>query len=346
MTLEVIPAAERRAHGDHRAIAEVLDRFSLMPVAPPEPVPGSSVNHNYHAVTHAGPRFVRIHRANKSRTELEAELQLLAWCQQAGLPVIQPLAGPGGRIIFSASGQLVTVWPWLDAPPFGRARASTTAGAAALGALQGSLDATLSGYDGAELPHTRQSWSTEDAVARLSRVDDLIRYYPAPGDEQLRLQAQLRAQLALLEGGAADAPESFAGLPTGPAHGDFHDRNVLVDAHGQVAAVVDWDAVCIQPVLYELCRVLALVCDVEPALVDAYVGAYAARRPIDPHIVAASIEHFWQVTLHSTWLYDQRFIEGDRRVEVFFESRARTVTWFAEATNRAWLAARIIAAAS
>jgi len=328
------PAASAISKQILSSIDDVLRRLGRARAGEPRRIE-SARNENFRVPTHDGPVFFRFHRPTRTRERLELNLAAMAHAGDRGIPVVRPLADADGKVLFPGGGRLASVYPWVEAVSYER-RAISAAQASILGDLHGRLHGALADFTHSALePYVETSWDREESIAVLSRVDDLIRYYPAPGEEQQRIQQGLRFQLALLESDVPRPAADFASLPRQALHGDFHEGNVLISLEGSVAAVVDWDMVGSGPRLVELVRALdfTLVLDDDAAL-QAYVAAYAAAAPYLAAHVEQSLDAWIQCVIHNTWVYRSRFIEGDHRVDHFLAAKPRRDRQFADPAFR------------
>ena len=341
-------------HGDdaedrklRRIIDDALPYWGLQRTGDASPVEGAVLNDNWRVPTNNGLHFVRLHSRTRERQRVDLEHAAIGWAAQHGLPVNPPLSDRDGRTARSISGRIVAVFPWLDAqaPLSGEASPGM---AARLGDLHAQVHEAFRTFSHPGLPSGKSGagWDTHASIEALSRVDDLIRYYPSPGEWQLHVQELLRYQLELLESGIARPASDFEDIEVQPTHGDFHDRNVLFDGAGEVIAVVDWELVGRLPPLYEVCRAITFCGFLDPARgvrFDRYVGAYAARLPVAPETAARAVEMWWQSILHNTWAYTATFVRGNRRAAPFIDAGHHHLQQLASETARRHLAHRIAA---
>ncbi len=329
-------------------VDRALERWGVRRVGEPSAVPDSVQNDNIRVETDASTRFLRFHKENRTRARLLAEHRVLRWVAARGLPVVEPLAGEGGGTVFTAGGRLVALFPWVEGAHLERGRLDR-AGAALLGDTLGRLHTALAAYPrrGLRTGGIGTSWDTDTSIATLARVDDVIRYYPAPGEERLRAQEALREQLALLEAPGLTRPSSdFAALTVQPCHGDFHERNVLV-RDGELVAVVDWEAFGLIPPVFEVIRAMEFSRIVlDEALARAFLGAYAGRRRLTALECELGPEIWWQSSLHDTWVFSAVFIQGNSRVERFLAEKAPLLRRWSDSAYRARVAELLAAHAS
>lgn len=328
--------------GHRQAIATLASLFGWQTHGEPRPVEQSLLNANYRIDTADRRWFVRCYAPSRTLERIEREHAVMRWARERGIPVAPPAADGSGRTVFRLDGRLWAVFPWVDGRSLLRGTMTTTE-AHLLGALNGRVHRVLAGWPPADLhSNSELSWDTGKSIADLSRIDDLIRYYPAPGEDQLRVQGWVREQLALLEGGAARPPSDFAGIPLQPCHGDLHERNLMVDAAGNALAVVDWERFCLCAPAFEVLRALTFALLLDEPLLSAFLAGYRSEQRLDAATVEACVEWWWQSQLHNTWAFRERFIKGNRAVEQFFAEGAVALRRFASASYRAGLAAKLL----
>lgn len=334
------PEPESGIPREHRlAIDELVRRFGWQQAAEPEYVDHSVLNANYRVETSAGRRFVRGYRATRTRERIELDHAVTRWAGERGIPVAPPFADAAGQTVFRIGGTHWAVFPWVEGRSLLRGT-MTPAEAGVLGTMNGRLHRILAGWPVGDLHRNSElSWDTEKSIADLSRVDDLIRYYPAISEAQLQVQGWVRDQMALLEGGAARPPSDFDGIPLQPCHGDPHERNLMVDDEGRVVAVVDWERFCLNPPAFEVLRTLTFAHLLEDPLRSAFLAGYRAESRLDPETIGPCVEWWWQCQLNNTWAYRDRFVRGNRAVEQFFADGAANLRRFSDAGYRAGLAA-------
>jgi Ser/Thr protein kinase RdoA (MazF antagonist) len=324
------------------AIDDLLARYELRRGGEPTAVAGSVLNDNYRVETSEGPRFVRVHKASRSRERLEREHQVIAWAGAHGIPVNGPLADADGNTLHSVGGRLLALFPWLDGDHLQQGKIDIN-GAATLGAMQGRIHRIFAVYDGPPLPAggSGASWDTTQAIEDLSRVDDLIRDKPAHSEWTLSVQELLREHLELLESPEVRPSSDFAGLPAQAVHGDYHERNVMLDSTGKVQAVIDWEMPTVIPPAFELLRCVTFAHLLEPPLLESYLRAYRQECQLRAEDCEPAVEMWWQSTIHSTWSFRAYYIEGNRRAGQFFAQGQANLARFRDPAYRVRLAASL-----
>ncbi|MEO6399122.1 MAG: phosphotransferase [Tepidiformaceae bacterium] len=340
MSPEPLDGPEEVSVQERRGIVEVLARYGLAVEGEPNPVALSVSNRNFQVETAQGPRFVRYLAKSRTKERQELSYAVAAFATERGIPVVEALADKQGRRLHSLSNRFWAVYPWVEGRHLQRG-AIDPEGAAMLGALHGRLHAVLRPFEDARLPTGSNGsvWDVAKSLDDLGRVDDLIRYSPSPGETQLRLQGQIRDILALLDSPAARPASEFAHMARAACHGDFHERNIILDAGGALVAVVDWEMAALLPPVFEVLRATSFMGLLGPGLLEAYIGGY--RRHATLEQCEDGVEMWWQSQLHDSWVYRARFIEGNRAVGQFLEDHYEMVSMFREERFRVDVAARL-----
>jgi Ser/Thr protein kinase RdoA (MazF antagonist) len=324
-------------------LAEALRAHGRRPTGPPEPVEYSVRNQNYRVPTDDGPLFVRFHRRNRAIERLQREHRAIHWAAEQGLPVIRPLVASTGDTLIRVGDRIVAAFPWV--PGRSPARGKLTTGqAGAMGEMLGRLHAIFVAYPDPDLPWIWNSWPPEPARA----LDDLracaiaLRDAPVADAERQVIGTCLEIQLARLptEGAGPRPDPSAAGSQ--PVHGDYHERNVLLDDAETITAVVDWDMVTRMPRAFEVVRCLTYAGLLDPPRLAAFLAGYGTHTSLSPDEARAAVGLWWRFNLLQSWLYRTRLIEGDPSVQQFFPEHLELLTRFADPAFRDHLAGELV----
>ena len=306
---DIEAVAERFALGDVRAVAGVTD---------------SVLNENYRVETSDGVWFARFvgqaRQASRTRRVLEAECRAIRYAHSRGVPVAVPRATTAGESTTVVGGAIVTVSPFVAGRTATRGEITPTE-ARALGQAHGLTTSVLADYHDEVLEQRptggEAKWDRARAIAELSRVDDVIRYFPSPPEEHAAAQRALRVQLALLESDEPRPPSDFALMPVQIEHGDFHERNVILGDGGRVAAVVDWERVRVLPRAFQMVRALDFTGLLADGPFDQYVRGYCEHVQLHTGEGTMAVEQWWQAVIHNTWTFTEVFIRGNEPVRRF-----------------------------
>jgi Ser/Thr protein kinase RdoA (MazF antagonist) len=233
-----------------------------------------SENHTFRVDTPAGPFVLRVHRPGyQSAASIASELEWLT-ALDGVLPVPRPLPGIDDLL-------LQAIVPDRSAVLFAFEPGSEPSETSDLAPLF----ATLGGYAATLHEHTerwtrgprftRPTWAAETMLGADGLWGDWRKAPHVAGSVRTALDGvdrRIRAELA-----AYGRPQGRFGL----IHADMRLGNLLVD--GERVTLIDFDDSGFGWHLYDLAASLSFIemrRDL-PALIDAWLAGYAARRPLD-----------------------------------------------------------------
>jgi homoserine kinase type II len=308
----------------------LLSRYGLMRRGAPVPVMESVVNQNFRVETSVGPRFVRFHHAGVTSKSVDLEHRVMTWAGQRGIPIIAPLTATDGATKQTIDGRWFSIFPWVEYRQL-HADAPGTAEAAALGEMLGRLHETLAAFIEVAVPEgfSGQQFDTARALAELDQVQRAIMADSTLGDRAKRLLDGVAHKIDLLKATSVDH-SAYGHLPRHTVHGDYHQRNVLVDQQGDIAAVIDWELVRVIPRVQELLRCITFsgLLDL-PGHIAAFMSGYRTHVALSAAESAIGVDLWWQLRLHGTWAYRARFIDGDLRAHQFLAGEDAMLRQFA-----------------
>ncbi len=148
-------------------------------------------------------------------------------------------------------------------------------------------------------------------------------------------------QVEMVDSDAPRPSSDFSWLPVQPAHGDFHERNVMFDDSGSLAAVVDWERFCLQPPAFEVLRAVSFMLMLEEANLVAFCRGFRRHAQLDPATVGPCVDAWWQSSLHNTWVFRDFFIGGNEGTRQFLPEEEWRSLRFNDGAFRSWLTAII-----
>jgi homoserine kinase type II len=244
----------------------VNSNFALHVAAPPSGLsPGSR--------TQAAPNdkspetarfFLRIYE-EQDKPGAERETAMLEHLAKAGVPTPAPLRRTDGSFVSIVSDKPAALFPWRDGQM--RCQAGVTREDAKL------VGAALARVHlaGADLVAHRGRFEFEHLMVRLDQIarSGSVRFE--------RLVPSLRAALERAH------QERDSGIPTGLIHSDLFRDNVLWDASGRVAALLDFESACRGTFAYDLMVCVLSWCvgdDLDAHLAQAMREGYEEVRPL------------------------------------------------------------------
>jgi Ser/Thr protein kinase RdoA (MazF antagonist) len=319
-------------------IEAALKVYSLNLVGPPEPVAKSVRNQNYRVATDQGLHFVRFHRPTRALKRLRREHRVITWAAGQGIPVAVPLRSMLGDTLNEVHGRFVAVFPWIDGRSLNRG-SITAAQAAAMGAMHGRLHNLLADYGDDDLPWFWDLWepNTVDSSRKLTQYLGQLPDVDLPADQREIVRACLETQIEHLTQADPLRPPALNSIGVQPVHGDYHERNVLLDDSDNIVGVVDWEMVTRMPRAFELVRCLTYASLLARSLIEAYLLGYRDHSSISSSECSDAVELWWQYNLRDTWLARTRLNEGDVAVQPFFAEHLEFMAQFGDPTFRAHL---------
>jgi homoserine kinase type II len=251
-----------------------------------------------------------------------------------GLPVAAPLAMSDGGTLLEVDGGLYAVYPWICGEHV-PGTAMTGAQAAELGAALARIHQGLAAVmDPAQKAMRMPVADPAKAGEAIGRYAAIIADKAARDDFDEYAAGQLAERRALLNAVQQDMPAADAWWePSGWAHGDFHDLNVLWDG-GSIAAVVDFDRLAPRPYAFELVRSATLTfCygderGLAADLVTAFAAGYRDVMPLSDEQVEFAARRLWWERVCDFWQLKRHYIAGDGSCDHLFRSASALVWWW------------------
>ncbi len=222
-----------------------------------------TINSNFRLIASGARYFLRINEG-KTKADVESEARLVTHLRARGLPTPRIIATRSGECAAWLGSKPITLFEWID----GREAESLSPGpkrAALIGDALAKLH--LAGEAFSPCPQNHYS------IATLKKRLDTFSSDPLFATVAPLLAEELNA-----------AEERRRNLPSGLIHQDLFPDNVLVNADGTLAALIDFEQATYGPFIYDLAVAVNAWCwngaDFPRASIDAALLAYSAVRPI------------------------------------------------------------------
>ncbi len=238
--------------------------------------------------------------------EARREEQVRAALRAAGVRLALPgtlRGGAGGRVLIAESTR------WAPLPD---ARAG--------GVFLAQLHTALQQTEGLVL--RPRELDSAGAAEVLSRVDDLIRYYPAPAEEQASLHAPLRWQLELVER-LAEPPRDEGSAPV--LGGVFPEQAVNADGR---RTLLLWASLRRGWVAEDLILAAAWSGWLETEHLAELIAGYVeggGRLQLSPPAAAAAVRAAWATLLCDVRAWYGRFVRGRRELHPLLHRQAEAI---------------------
>lgn len=318
--------------GDQR-LGDVLGRFGLGTVLAVREVAEGLMNRNWAVQADGRQVFVK-QVLDVDRTQAARQHEATRALAARGLPVAAPLAMPDGGSLLELDGGLYALYPWIrgeHVPGTSMTSAQATELGAALARIHQGLAAVM---DPAEKAMRMPVADPARARAAIGQYAAIIDGKAARDDFDGYAAGQLAERRALLESVWHDMPGADDWWePSGWAHGDFHDLNILWQG-GTIAAVVDFDRLAPRPYAFELVRSATLTfCygDERGLAVDlaaAFSAGYRAVMPLADKQVEFAASRLWWERVCDFWQLKRHYIAGDRSCDHLFRSASALLWWW------------------
>lgn len=267
-------------------------------------------------------------------------LHVIGLLAREGIPVCAPVPSTSGDLVVEVGEHGYSLFPWV-AGNHVRGTALTLTQAEELGALLGRIHRSLNMLPGeAGLPglppKVRASVEApETALAEADRFACIIRAKNTADafDERVLEFVEQRKVLVNKYAGTRppdDAPQG----PLGWTHGDYHHLN-MIWRDGQVAAVLDWDRIRVQPLAAEVTRsaMLLFALDVGPLdlrRVTAFVSGYRRESPVTVAELADAVERLWWTRMCDFWQLVFHYDRCNHTTDHLFFSATALLHWWSD----------------
>jgi len=228
-------------------------------------IPAGSVNSNFALETGGGRRFFLRVYEERDLAGARGETMMLTRLAAAGVPTPAPCVRTDGQLVTDVHGKAAALFPWRDGVM--RCQAGVTA-----------EDARLMGEALARVHVAGASEAAETGRFNYVNLARRLDGIEANGDTRFAtLVPQIRAELERTH--RARDPE----LPSGLIHSDLFRDNVLWQADGRIAALLDFESACHGTYAYDLMVTILAWCvggDIDVHLARAMCAGYERVRPL------------------------------------------------------------------
>jgi len=278
------------------------------------PVTGGVMNLTWRLTTDAGTFAVKQLR-DRTPDEIRVVNELLPRLAGEGFPVPTPCGDP-----VRVGGEWYAATGWLDGV---HPKSATRPGE--LGDLVGRLHVAL-----ARLcpPAPRRLADVPDSAVKTIKTLAVYADRPPADDFDRHAVLEIEWRRALLADLADRRPADAELAPCGWTHGDLQPFNLLVDADGRVAGILDWDRLGVRPYGLEVVRTATIVYGHALDRIAAFVAGYRAHVPITDAQLTDAAHRRWWTLLTETWQLERHYEHDDRSCDHLLARRGDYLRWW------------------
>lgn len=295
------------------------------------------LNMNYVLTTDKGMFFIKSVR-DKKRSHIPYIAEVEAFMQSHGIPAIGMLSTSEGNRFVTYDTEVYTVYPFLDSV---RTHIYNLTDFRTMGEMLGHIHRVGSSDVPESLRHKQFDERPATLIAeKLNAHRHLIEMKLVKDETDVLFLKYIQLKLEMIRTMVPIAPLPLEIL----THGDYHTRNLLIDDTRQIIGICDWEQASINARAYELARSLLYVCfngtrdeepneyDNEDAVTSAkvFLAGYASVYPISSAELAHGMQLRWERLVHSSWIEEQYYTNGDTRSYKFVSHEMRLILDFAD----------------
>jgi Ser/Thr protein kinase RdoA (MazF antagonist) len=326
----------------------VVDAFDVGTLLQADFRPEGLMNRNWRVETTTG-TFALKELLDVDVTQALLQHQATEVLAELGLPVVAPKADVGGKtVVETPDARRFSMLPWvagrqIDGPEL------TLNEARHFGDILAELHLALACDELAHVLSPPAGWSSVTPVAETATARNVVDQYldllsQARRDTFDRIvHDRLHERRRLVDTFADRRPDpSRQVAPIGWTHGDVHHLNVLWSdgPRREVAAVLDWDRLKVQPLGNEVVRAATLTFSatgrtgnrpLDLERVAAFTRGYRDRRPLGDAELADAIHRFWWERLvNDFWYLDRHYERDDRSCDHLFDPACALLAWWCD----------------
>ncbi len=265
--------------------------------------------------------FLKQYRAKFSEAEVKEIHKVKKYFASGGIPAVLPIENKNSETSFVFEQKIYALFPFINGKHIERKDLSPRA-LESLATMQAKTHLW-----GSRAPFTIadnfKPWSKEKFYAKSQAVLDEIKKIEHKTDFDLLVEEGLSLKKKLVD----QNTKEFSDFNVGPfqlIHGDFLEHNVFFDDEEQITHLFDFEKTEMCPRVQELVRAINLICfessfeeeDFKKA--EIYMQAYQSVFPLDPAILADSLDVYFLKQVHSVWIETEHYLEKNYRADIFY----------------------------
>ena len=310
-------------------LTQLLDAFNLGAARSVVADTTGVLNTNYFLTTDRGLFFIKSVR-EKMKGNIAYIAAVETFMKERGIAAVCMQKTTVGEHFIELEGHVYTVYPFIDSD---QSHVYTDSDIAAMGTLLAKIHRAGS-HDVPDFFKQKQitQKQKEPIIAKLEKYKALILAKPSCDILDERFLKYITVKLNLMSRIADSLPFENDTL----VHGDFHERNLLIDvASRQIVGVCDWEKAEFMPRSYEVARSVLIIAFsgeyvLEQALQTAaiFLKAYQTTYPLTKAEWRAGLQSRARSAVLSQWIEDQYYNHQDSRPVRFLSREVRQLEDF------------------
>lgn len=278
-------------------------------------IPETGTIHHTYLLTTTGERYALRAYRYAEREPIEREHRLIAYARSQAIPAIAPLALSTGETILERAGHYYALFP-LAPGRHVRRGAMADGEVVGMGRCLAQLHQALQTYPHECVAQRSLKVDRAEILARLDRIEDIIRALPSQSSSDKRILARLVGQRHWLLCAPFVDPAQLGQLPYQVLHGDYQDANLFFDGDA-VCAVIDWDQSYTASRAWEVVRTLHYVFGFAASASQLFLQAYRELLPLSWEELELSATCYCSMREHDTWMYEAVYLRYDDRLRPY-----------------------------
>ena len=169
-----------------------------------------------------------------------------------------------------------------------------------MGSFLGKVHQVLHGYPQERVPRRSFIFDSSASIAKMDRLEDIIRARPQLDEVDEQALAQLLHQREWLITASKEVPD-LSCLEHQVIHGDYQEANLFFE-EDRISAIIDWDQSFVAPRAWEVVRALDYALDLDVTLCRNFLSAYRTVLPLSQENVNVAAEFYGFKRAHDVWV--------------------------------------------
>ena len=304
---------------NHEHLKALCEDFSLGHPSELAEIDEGVLNQNFLLITSSGKYFIKsVREKRKQALPYIAEVETFMYGR--GIPAVQMMKNTQGEVWSAFGSYVYTVYPFIESD---RSHKYSAEDYRTMGEMLGNIHRAGSFEIPAYLQSSQLSEKSLDLVlAKLHGYQEMILHKPERDTVDEEFLSYIALKLSLIP-----TLEDIQIENDTLAHGDYHERNLLIDENRQIVGVCDWEKAQMAPRSHELVRAIHYVCLEREATAEqnsirksAFMEGYNSVYPISDEELELGEKQRFRKLVMSFWIEEQYYERNDSRSNKFIKN--------------------------